>query len=261
MRSRANYAMAVSSLYRMLVMDGMAGFTYSDYLVVHKAVQEATRYNDVPIEKKLPPEEVMSAILDAIQAPPQIDLHLKAQRRWRLHMVWLRNRALILGLYSTGMRISELLGLRRQDLDYSAQGAWVTGKGDKTRFVRFSRQAWQAIEAYLVERNDNSVGLPSSMPVICRHDRATGDFRRQPMSPVSAERAVTALAKETGVLERFNLTPHSFRHYFATKFLRATGDLALTQDVMGHADPATTRLYAKTSQAQHIKAHQALFDE
>jgi integrase len=69
------------------------------------------------------------------------------------------------------------------------------------------------------------------------------------------------LAKEVGVLERFNLTPHSFRHYFATRFLRHTSDLALTQDALGHANPGTTRVYAKTSKTQHIQAHQSLFDE
>jgi integrase len=72
---------------------------------------------------------------------------------------------------------------------------------------------------------------------------------------------ITDLANDAGVLERFNLTPHSFRHWFATRFLRHTRNLALTQDVMGHASPQTTRIYAKTTKEDHIAAHESLFDE
>jgi site-specific recombinase XerD len=264
MRTRQNYAMAVSGLYRQLVLDGLAGFSYGDYLATHDALAKATKFKDVPIEKKLPPDEVMETIVEAIQSPPAAlaQPNLKESARRRLKLVWLRDKAVVLCLYSTGMRIGELLSLRRADLDYTDRGTWVTGKGDRTRFVRFSNQAWQALIVYLGERRDETIsGSLPHMPVICRHDRAAGDSRRLSMSSVMAERIITNLAKEAGVLARFNLTPHSFRHYFATRFLRHTGDLALTQDVLGHASPMTTRIYAKTTKEQHIAAHVSLFDE
>ena len=153
------------------------------------------------------------------------------------------------------------MGLRRGDLDHADRGAWVQGKGDRSRFVRFSMQAWETMTAYLDMRRDDTVGgILADKPLFCRHDRAAGAKRRLPLSTFSVERIITRLAKDSGVLERFNLTPHSFRHYFATRFLGHTGDLALTQDVLGHADPGTTRVYAKTTKAQHVEAHKSLFD-
>jgi site-specific recombinase XerD len=264
LRTRQNYAMAVSGLYRQLIMDGLSTIAYEDYLAMQEAIVYATKYQDMPIEKKLPPAEVMEAIVEAVQMPPPIltqsDLQERARHRSRL--VWLRDKALVLSLYSTGMRVSELVGLRRQDLDYTDRGAWVTGRGERTRFVRFSKPAWQALTAYLEERGDETVpGSLLSMPVICRHDRSAGDHRRLPLTALSVERIIDRLAKETGVFKRFHLTPRSFRHYFASRFLDHTGDLALTQDVMGHAYPGTTRIYAKTTKDQHIEAHDSLFNE
>jgi site-specific recombinase XerD len=207
---------------------------------------------------------VIQAIIQAAQTPPAALSRddLDERQRRRLNLVWLRDRAMVLCLYSSGMRVGELAGLRRGDLDYADHGAWVRGKGGRSRFVRFSQGAWAALMAYLDARHDGAVGgTLADKPLVCRHDRGAGDHRRLPLSTLSIERTITRLAKEAGILERFNFTPHSFRHYFATRFLRHTGDLALTQDVLGHADPGTTRVYAKTSKDQHIQAHESLFDE
>jgi integrase len=115
---------------------------------------------------------------------------------------------------------------------------------------------------YLNARHDESLaGTLADKPLICRHDRGAGDYRRLPLTTLSVERIITRLAKEAGVLERFKLTPQSFRHYFASRFLRHTGDLALTQDVLGHSSPQTTRIYAKTTKEQQVEAHDSLFDD
>jgi site-specific recombinase XerC len=66
-------------------------------------------------------------------------------------------------------------------------------------------------------------------------------------------------ASRAGIAERFHLTPHTLRHYFATEFLSATGDLALTQYALGHASPATTRIYAKTKWEDYRRAHGRVF--
>jgi site-specific recombinase XerD len=261
MRSRQLYAQAVSGFYKMLVLDGKLEMIYGDYMALHEYLVKATSYKDTPIEKKLPPDEVVEAMIEAIQSPPDLsELDLRKQRRMRL--IWLRNRAMLLCLYSTGMRVGELVSLRRGDLDHEDQGAWVSGKGDRERFVRFSRRSWNVLVQYLETRHDEWVlSNVNNAPLFCRHDRGAGDHRRLPLTTLTVERAITKLAKETGVLERFNLTPHSFRHYFATRFLRHTHDLALTQDVMGHASPQTTRIYAKTTKEDHIAAHERLFDD
>ena len=262
MRSRQLYVRAVSGLYRQLALEGTIPLSYGDYAALNAEMNKETSFRPPPIEKRLPPDEVIEAILEAVRQPP-LELErddLDEAQRQRLKLIWLRDQAIVLSLYSTGMRVSELVHLRRDDLDYTDQGAWVHGKGGRTRFVRFSNQAWQALMHYLRERQDSlASGAPTDKPVFCRHDRAAGR-RRLPLSTYSVERLITRLAQEAGVLERFNLTPHSFRHYFATRFLGFTGDLALTQDVLGHADPGTTRVYAKTTKTQHIRAHRDLFD-
>jgi integrase/recombinase XerD len=71
---------------------------------------------------------------------------------------------------------------------------------------------------------------------------------------------ISDLADRTGMGGEFSMHPHSFRHYFATRYYRHTGDLALTQDMLGHADPATTRIYAETSDEAREQAHKELFD-
>jgi site-specific recombinase XerD len=264
MRSRQLYVRAVSGLYRQLALEDSIPLSYSDYAALNVEMGKATSFKPSPIEKRLPPDDVIQAILQAARTPP-VGLSradLDEGQRHRLNLVWLRDQAIILCLYSTGMRVGELVGLRRADLDHADHGAWVRGKGDRTRFVRFSQRAWAALRTYLDARHDETVGgTLADKPLVCRHDRAAGDQRRLPLTTLSVERTIAHLAKEAGILERFNLTPHSFRHYFATQFLKHTGDLALTQDALGHADPGTTRVYAKTTKKQHIEAHESLFDD
>ena len=264
MRSRQLYVRAVSGLYRQMALEDSIALSYSDYAALNVEMGKATSFKPSPIEKRLPPDDVIQAILQAARTQPA-DLgraDLDEGQRHRLTLVWLRDQAIILCLHSTGMRVGELVGLRRGDLDHADHGAWVRGKGDRTRFVRFSQQAWAALRAYLDARHDEAAGgTLADKPLVCRHDRAAGDQRRLPLTTLSVERTIAHLAKEAGILERFNLTPHSFRHYFATQFLKHTGDLALTQDALGHADPGTTRVYAKTTKKQHIEAHESLFDD
>jgi site-specific recombinase XerD len=263
MRSRQLYVRAVSGLYRRLALEGTIPLTYGDYAALNAEMNKSTTFRPPPIEKRLPSDGLTEAILEAVTQPPR-DLaraDLSDSQRERRQLIWRRDQAIVQCLYSTGMRVGELVKLRREDLDYDDQGAWVHGKGGRTRYVRFSLRAWQALTAYLEARHDLSAsGSPGERPVFCRHDRAAGDRRRLPLTTRSVERMFTGLAKDSGVLERFHLTPHSLRHYFATRFLGHTGDLALTQDVLGHADPGTTRIYAKTTKAQHIRAHRELFD-
>ena len=264
MRSRQLYVRAVSGLYKQLALEGTIPLSYNDYAALNTEMGKATSFKPSPIEKRLPPDEVIQAIIDAVRTPPAALSRedLDERQRHRLNLIWQRDQAIVLCLQSSGMRVGELAGLRRGDLDHTDRGAWVQGKGDRTRFVRFSGEAWAALRAYLEARHDEGVGgTLADKPLFCRHDRGAGDHRRLPLSTLSVERVITRLAKDAGVLERFNLTPHSFRHWFATRFLRHTRNLALTQDVMGHASPQTTRIYAKTTKEDHIQAHESLFDE
>ena len=245
------YLIALLKFYDFLIItDIIAG---DNFLKNAEWVRHLIRHREQsPIEKKLPPADAVAALLAAVDELPDIPDSPDQERR---RLVWLRDRAILYCLESSGARVGEIAGLRVGDLIKDDKGAWVKGKGDRVRFIRFSPEAWQRIDAYLKSREDRS----KQTPLFCRHDRGAGT-KLLPLTTLSIERTVNRLAGETGVLERFHLTPHSFRHYFATRFLQHTGDLALTQDVLGHVNPATTRIYAKTSKSQIIKAHSEIFD-
>jgi len=114
---------------------------------------------------------------------------------------------------------------------------------------------------YLKDRQDGALGMAlETIPLFCRHDRSASD-KRLALSTHAVRDLFTRLARETGIAERFNMTPHTLRHYFATRFLDHTDNLALTQEMLGHEDPRTTRIYAHPNKAKIRKAHSELFNK
>lgn len=137
----------------------------------------------------------------------------------------------------------------------------MTGKGDKQRIVYFDDQAWQAIQEYLQARNDGERGRALyRLPVFARHDRRASS-QTLPLTTDTVRLVFKQLATDAQI--EITLTPHSLRHAFATRVLEATSDLAVVQDMLGHASPETTRIYAKVSnkkmRAAHRAAHRAAF--
>jgi integrase/recombinase XerD len=158
------------------------------------------------------------------------------------------------------MRVGELVGLDREHLLHDTKGAVVKhGKGGKERTVLFSHPAWRAIQAYLSERRDEfryrSVG---PLPVFSRHDRRAGT-RVLRLSTRAVQNVLWKLASQAEILEKFHLTPHSLRHFFATEFRKRTGDLALTQRALGHASPVTTDIYSKADDEEYKEAYRDAF--
>jgi site-specific recombinase XerD len=261
-RSRAVYLIALKRYYDYLVMNKRyIKVDTMDYVEFEKFIGSLTKLNQRTVDNRLPSDEIIEALLQAIEEKPTISEDATEGQRRRQKLVWLRNRAIVLSLYSSGMRVGELCSLKRGNLNRTTQTALVVGKGDKERAVRFSANAWEAIMAYLDERKDGAAsGALEDKPLFCRHDPGAGD-RRLALSAHSVRELFTRLAEETGIAELFNLTPHTLRHYFATRFLGFTGNLALTQDALGHADPRTTRIYAKTTDEQIKEAHKELFND
>jgi len=245
------YLTSLLKFYDFLIVNGI--IDGDNFIKTSEWIRRLIRGKEQsPIEKKLPPPEAVTTLLDAVDVEPDIPDNTDRDRR---RLVWLRNRAIVYCLESSGVRVGELVSIRCGDLVRKDRGAWVKGKGEKERFARFSPQAWQRIDDYLRMRGNTG----PQIPLFCRHDRGAGD-KSLPLSTLTVERTITRLARNTGILDTFHLTPHSLRHYFATRFLRHTGNLALTQDVLGHANPQTTRIYAKTSKEQIIQAHEEIFD-
>lgn len=213
----------------------------------------AQRGRSSPPLPRLPRAEVLEALRAAAQArPPSTDHRKELIRR--------RDLALLSVLERGGIRVGELVALRRGDFDPVQGVLWIRhGKGGRERLAFLDRDAVQALEAYLQARDAGRRGKSlDSLPLFARHDKGAGD-RVLPMTPEGVRRALARLAQEAGLAEA--LTPHQLRHWFATRVLEATGDLAAVQDLLGHASPATTRRYARVSVGRLREVHRKAFEE
>lgn len=163
----------------------------------------------------------------------------------RQGLMRLRNIALLETLRATGCRVAEVVNMQVRDLGETS--ARITGKGDKMRIVYFDSQSWEAVQTYLESRS----ALPDE-PVFARHDRRVKGIHA--MSVTSVRYVIDGLAKAAGIDPK-TISPHKFRHRFASKVLAGTQNLAVTQDLMGHSNPATTRVYARLTNGQLSAAH------
>lgn len=261
--TRTLYLLSVTRFLRFLVLrKRLPFFDYAEYNRIKEELSQATNVKDRPIEQKIPSQEVVMALIEAAKLPPEISAEVTPEQRHRLNLVWLRNLAIILALKSSGMRVSELVQLKREHLDYSHQGAWVTGKGRKTRFIAFDDESWASIQAYLDQRHDESLMMVlNKHPLFCRHDRGVRSEARLPVSVRSIQYLIKELAEKANIAHRFNLSPHSLRHYFADGLLTYTGNLALVQEALGHQDPKTTRIYTKIKVEEIARSVRGMSDK
>ena len=157
----------------------------------------------------------------------------------------LRDRAFVLTLADTGLRISEACALRRGDLNWSEHRSLVIGKGDKQAVVRFSVRVMDAIKDYLNSRAklDGETGRPlSSLPLFARHDKKASK-RVLKVSSNGMWYSIKERMREAGIAPEL-VRIHDLRHYFVTMIYLATGDLKAAQEMARHSDSKTTSLYA-----------------
>jgi integrase/recombinase XerC len=155
-------------------------------------------------------------------------------------ILWpLRDRALILVMYSAGLRISELVSLSLTNLEPGLEGARVIGKGDKERYVFFSAEAKESLEEYLVERNSRvkAVGPKGAAPT----DKVFVNRKGGAISVPGVRWIIGKYAERSG-LEK-NVHPHSLRHSFATHLVNSGCDVRVVQELLGHASISTTQRY------------------
>jgi integrase/recombinase XerD len=165
----------------------------------------------------------------------------------------LRDRAMLEVLYSTGLRVSELLNLRIADIDMRIGCVRCIGKGDKERLVPIGRKAIEAVEQYLATGRPQ-FAKPSSPPPHNQVLFLTRIGRR--LSRVGIWKILHDYGTRLGL--RGRLTPHKLRHSFATHLLEGGADLRSVQLMLGHADISTTQIYTHVVEErlkQVYKAH------
>jgi integrase/recombinase XerC len=159
-----------------------------------------------------------------------------------------RDRAMLELFYSSGLRLSELIGLRWVDLDLDGGEVRVLGKGNKTRIVPVGRHAIAALRALGAEQ-----GMLADSAIF----RGRGGA---PINPRTIQLRMKTLALQQGIPKHIH--PHLLRHTFASHMLESSGDLRAVQELLGHADIATTQIYthldfqhlAKVYDAAHPRA-------
>ncbi len=152
-----------------------------------------------------------------------------------------RNAAILELFYSTGMRLSELQGLNRPDIDAVNQVVKVRGKGRKERIVPMGDHATRALREYERKRDDLATSLGGS---IDRQAVFLGRFGKR-MSVRAVQKVVSGFMDL--IDEEAGLSTHSLRHSFATHLLDAGADLRAVQELLGHASVSTTQIYTHTS--------------
>lgn len=159
----------------------------------------------------------------------------------------LRDRAIIELLFSSGLRVSELVNLNRGHINTKRREFMVRGKGQKDRPVFISKSAAEKVDEYLATRIDN---LPPLFLSYSRNNIAnqTGDYRR--LTARSVQRMVAKYGRLAGLTKHVH--PHAMRHAFATDLLMNGADLRSVQSMLGHANIATTQVYTHVTD-EHLR--------
>jgi integrase/recombinase XerC len=219
------------------------------YLVKEKLVSSnpAKAVSTPKVEKPLPTTLTVDEVfrlMESSDRPPKNPSKAEAEERG------LRDHAVLELLYSSGLRVGELVGLNLNHLDLRLGIVRVMGKGRKERIVPIGNKALEALRAYLGRRGDPEGEDP--LFINLRGKRLTGR---------SVGRLVKAYTRSSGIVRK--VSPHSLRHSFATHLLDAGADIREIQEMLGHASLSTTQRYIHLSPGKlmdvYDKAHPRSF--
>ncbi len=157
-------------------------------------------------------------------------------------IIQLRDKAILEMLFSTGLRVSEIANLKKDQINLNKDEFTVRGKGDKLRVVFLSNQTKYWLKQYLEDRRDLSPYL------FVRHDRAKGKKDPENLTPRSIQRLIKKYSKAAGITKK--VSPHTMRHSFATDLLINGADIRSVQAMLGHSSITTTQIYTHITNQQ-----------
>jgi len=163
-----------------------------------------------------------------------------------------RDRAIVEMLFSTGLRISELCSLNLENLNLETREFTVIGKGRKVRTVYLTGAAVECLQVYLHHRDDNF--SPLFINARSRKDEFENKGESRRLTRTAIEIMVRDRGRKAGITKP--VTPHKLRHTFATTLLRNGADLRSVQELLGHANIATTQIYTHFVNADLKKTHE-----
>jgi integrase/recombinase XerD len=217
-RSVARHLVSLRNLYRFLIHEGQAAENPTADIEAPKTWHRLPKF--------LSESEVQSILRPP--SGPRLGLAGK-----------LRDKAMLELLYATGMRVSELINLRRGDLHPQAGIIRCTGKGSKQRLIPVGRSALAAVRQYL-QRGRGRLAKPDSPEFLFLNGRGGQ------MSRVGLWKVLARCGRQAGL--QTPLTPHLIRHTFATHLLERGADLRTVQTLLGHSDISTTQIYTHVLQ-------------
>ena len=203
------------------------------------------RFTPPPPDVKLSDLERIVAFVDELPKEEKIERDLRR----------LKVRAMVRFMFRSGVRVSELCALRRRDIDLNEGSANIyRAKGGKSRTVHFDGETAAALTTYWTKRGDPPRGS-GALPAFSGRDKL--GVPGAAISPRTVEHIVAELAVGAGV--ESDVTPHSFRHGLATELVRRRVRESTVQTILGHASPATTRIYVHKSAVEVADEYQDAF--
>ena len=212
------------------------------YLVVQRDIATLS-----PDKIELPKQSSRSV---AFLNPAQVERLLKSPQI--SSVIGLRDRVILETLFSTGLRVSELISLNRDQIDLERKEFGVRGKGNKIRVVFLSDTAADWIERYLRVRKDHF------KPLFIRYSGATDmqtSGEKMRLTARSIQNIVSKYAKKSGL--PIEATPHTLRHSFATDLLVSGADIRSVQEMLGHESIRTTQVYTHVTNRHLKEVHKA----
>jgi site-specific recombinase XerD len=176
----------------------------------------------------------------------------------------LRDRAFVLALADTGLRVHEACKLQRGQIDWNEGRAIIIGKGNKQAVVRFSTRSLRALKAYLAARAplDGASGKSlGALPLFARHDKGAGKKIKSITTATGRLIVGQRAAQALGETDNQRITPHSLRHFFVTAVLRGSGNLKLAQELARHASIQVTQRYAHLSNDELDRGYHEIFED